>query len=101
VYFIRSGVRSGDPPETDACYVGRSLDDIEDRVIIAIRDSTKQFKANLEHPDGWVEIDIATNICINGQPVGPEWLEDPRVLEAVESAGVVDSLTYWNNQNKR
>jgi hypothetical protein len=101
VYFIRSGVRGRNADETDACYVGRSVDDMEERVVIGIRDANKQFKANLDHPDGWVEIDVATNIRINGNEISEDYIDDPRVVEAVESAGVLDSMSYFNNQNKR
>ena len=101
VYFIRSSIRGADEFESDACYVGRSIDDMEQRVIEAVRDAKKRFANNLDDNEGWVEVDIATNIRLDGSPVGDHAIDDPRLVEMIESAGTVWSLSYLNNQNKR
>jgi hypothetical protein len=101
IYFMQSSVRAGAPPDDDACYVGRAVADAEGRVVAHLREDDKRFAANLAKRGGWVRVSLAKNIRINGIPVSEEALQDERVLEAIESAGVVDAMSYWNLQNKR
>lgn len=101
VYCLRSSVRDGDPLEVDTVYVGRALRDVEERLVAHLKADDMQFKANVQHLDGWVEAYIAVDIKVNGHLLSDETLADERVLEAIESVGVVDALSFPNLRNRR
>lgn len=73
----------------------------ERRVLLHITDKDKRFRENLTHSDGWVEVSMAREIQFNDWRLDDDALQDERVLEAVESDGVIASMDYFNLHNKR
>lgn len=118
VYRLRSGLRG--EPDHDCWYVGRSIRDVNDRVEIHLAEwydptkrQLKRFRANLQHPQGWVELDRAVGVTLNGSPhlrLTPpaKRADDPAEYEVVEivwnlmeAAGLVSNLDYLGRASKR
>ena len=119
IYRLRSGRRDSGT-QYDCWYVGRTMVNVEGRVTFHLSQDydadarhLKRFKSNLVAEDGWVEIDRAMEIRVNGEsalrmtpPVHhkddpDEWEAVEIVFNLVEAVGLVETLPYLGRASKK
>jgi hypothetical protein len=127
VYRLNASVRGGRAEEDDAWYVGQSISSARSRIQSHVRarfDPTtgegKRFKEILSKPKGWVKIQMARNISLNGNASlhgirDGEFISASEIkklskeerlcvqflLNLIESAGQVSSAPYFGAQGLR
>lgn len=119
IYRIRSGRRNSGE-EFDCWYVGRTMVDMDGRVTFHASEDfdedercLKRFKANLREDDGWVEVDRAVDISVNGistlrmtppsdRRADPgEWEVVELVFNLIEATGLASNLPYGGRASKK
>lgn len=119
VYRLRSGRRDSGA-DFDCWYVGRTMRDVEGRVTFHASESfdentrcLKRFKSNAQAEDGWLEVDRAVDIAVNGvsalrmsPPVDRksdpnEWEAVELVFNLIEAVGLASNLPYGGRASKK
>ena len=119
IYRLRSGRRDSGS-QFDCWYVGRTMRDVKGRVTFHASENfdedarcLKRFKTNMHEPDGWLEIDRAAEILVNGvstlrmtpptdRDADPEeWEVVELVFNLIEATGLASNLPYGGRASKQ